>query len=84
MKNFIDILYSLKNDTTFYKPIRESFGHWEIDTVIGTKKSQKALLVSTERKTRREIIKSLETRTSDATVKALDKIKHSFSEKRLP
>ena len=37
---------------------RETFGHWEMDTVVGLRgKSKKSLLVLTERKTRKEIAK---------------------------
>lgn len=36
---------------------RETFGHWEMDTVVGARGvSKKSLLVLTERKTRKEII----------------------------
>jgi transposase, IS30 family len=35
---------------------RQEFGHWEIDTVIGKKSNDQALLTLTERKTRHEII----------------------------
>lgn len=35
---------------------REEFGHWEIDTVIGLKSGDSALLTLTERKTRQEYI----------------------------
>ena len=39
---------------------RETFGHWEMDTVVGLRgKSKKSLLVLTERKTRKEIIMEL-------------------------
>lgn len=39
---------------------REEFGHWEIDTVIGKKSGDKALLTLTERKSRYEIIMLLD------------------------
>ena len=35
---------------------REYFGHWEMDTVVGTKRKGETLIVLTERKTRYEII----------------------------
>jgi IS30 family transposase len=35
---------------------REEFGHWEIDTVIGKKSNDEALLTLIERKTRKELI----------------------------
>lgn len=52
---------------------RETFGHWEMDTVYSTKNSTtKALLVFTERKTRREIIVMVPNRKAGTIVKAID------------
>jgi len=46
---------------------RSEFGHWEIDTVIGKKdKSEAVLLTMTERMTRKEIIRKIPGRTSEA------------------
>lgn len=56
---------------------RQSFGHWEMDLVIG--KNQKSpLLVLTERKTRFEIIHKLCNKTTDSVVSALDHIVNQF------
>ena len=38
---------------------REEFGHWEIDTVIGKKSNDDALLTLVERKTRKEIVRRI-------------------------
>lgn len=55
--------------------LREEFGHWEMDTVVGARgTSKKSLLVLTERKTRKEIIFLLKEHTSAAVVKALDRL----------
>lgn len=35
---------------------RDEFGHWEIDTVVGKRSKEAALLTLTERQTRREIM----------------------------
>ena len=52
---------------------REEFGHWEMDTVIGKRgESKNSLLVLTERKTRKEIIKKLGEHTMEQVCKALD------------
>lgn len=52
---------------------REVFGHWEMDTVYSQKNSTtKALLVLTERKTRREIIIGVPNRKAATVVKAID------------
>ena len=53
---------------------RETFGHWEGDTVYSKKDGSKALFVLTERLTRREIIVRIKDRTAESVVKALDRI----------
>lgn len=53
---------------------RRTFGHWEMDTVVSARPSLKALLVLTERLTRREIIRLLPDKTTASVVKALDQI----------
>lgn len=53
---------------------RNSFGHWEMDTVVSSRASNKALLVLTERLTRREIIRLLPDKTTASVVRALDMI----------
>lgn len=63
---------------------RDVFGHWEIDTVIGSKlKNEKALLTLVERQTRFEIIVPIKSKTNDAVTLALsqlkDQIGNSFS-----
>lgn len=48
---------------------RESFGNWELDTVISTTKSgHKCLMTLTERKTRFEIIGILEAKTKEEVI----------------
>lgn len=52
---------------------RETFGHWEMDTVVGKRgKTKKSLLVLTERKTRKEIIIELKRHTAENVVKAIN------------
>ena len=58
---------------------RETFGHWEMDTVVGKQGgSKKSLLVLTERKTRKEIIEILQVHTAEAVVNTLNKIERKF------
>ena len=58
---------------------RETFGHWEMDTVYSAKKSSNAsLLVLTERKTREELIVKMPDRTAASTCHALDGIEMRF------
>ena len=52
---------------------RKVFGHWEMDTVYSKKNTtSKALLLLTERKTRREIIVLIPNRKAETIVRALD------------
>ena len=56
-----------------------SFGHWEMDSVIGKAKGKRqSLLVLTERMTRFEIIVRAASKTSAATVSALGRTLSKF------
>lgn len=58
---------------------RETFGHWEMDTVKGKKKQTKScLLVLTERKTRDEIIAKLPDQKAASVVEALDRLENIY------
>lgn len=57
---------------------RDTIGHWEMDTVVSGRGSLKALLVLTERLTRREIIRLLPDKTAGSVVKALDDIERGM------
>lgn len=64
---------------------REEFGHWEMDTVYsgkGKNKSKRALLVLTERKTRREIIIMVPNRKAETIVKAIDALERKIGARR--
>lgn len=58
--------------------LRETFGHWEMDCVIGQRHNKKAMLVMTERKTRAEIIELLRGKTAQEVVKALNRIEKRY------
>ena len=61
---------------------REEFGHWEMDTVYSAAEtSLRALLVLTERKTRKEIIIVMPDRTAKSTVLALNRLERRFGAK---
>ena len=49
---------------------REEYGHWEMDCVVGSGKS--CLLVMTERKSRRELIFKLPSKTQGCVIEAID------------
>lgn len=57
---------------------REEFGHWEIDTVLGHKSNDEALLTLVERTTRMEIIKRITSKSASAVSFALDGIFSEF------
>jgi len=57
---------------------RGSFGHWEMDSVIGCKGSKKTLLVLTERRTRMGIVVLLEDHTSASVVRAINRLERRF------
>ena len=57
---------------------RDTFGHWEMDTVVSARPSNKALLVLTERLTRREIIRLLPDKTTASVVQVLDQIERGM------
>jgi len=58
---------------------RTTFGHWEMDSIIGkVKGDRESLLVLTERKTRFEIVLRVPSKTAAATVKALDRLLPKF------
>lgn len=77
---------STKGDSIEKRPeeinARESFGHWEMDTVVGPRgKSKKVMLVLTERKTRKEIIELLSDHTTESVISALNRIERRFGSK---
>jgi IS30 family transposase len=59
---------------------RKEFGHWEIDTVIGKKTKDQALLTLTERKTRKEIILRVAAKDTPSVSEAMVKLKKSYGD----
>ena len=55
-----------------------SFGHWEMDSVMGCKGSKQALLVLTERRTRMGIVLLVEDHTAASVVKAINGLERRF------
>ncbi len=60
---------------------RTILGHWEMDTVKGTQRNKKTLLVLTEMKTRFEIVEVLKSCTKIEVVRALNRIEKRFGSK---
>lgn len=56
---------------------RESFGHWEMDTVVSGIGDRVCLLVLTERMTRFEIVRRLDSKSQSCLVSALDELERS-------
>ena len=57
---------------------RNVFGHWEFDTVIGSKTKGETLLCFTERKTRFEIIFKAKDKSAASTVTVFNKLEKAF------
>lgn len=61
---------------------REEFGHWEIDTVMGSKKeNEPCALTITERKTRNSIWVKAESHTAAAIQTALERVLSGFGDR---
>lgn len=61
---------------------REEFGHWECDTVAGSKTRGQCLLVLTERKTRYEIIEVLASHEAKEVAKAFRSLERHYGSSR--
>jgi len=59
---------------------RQTFGHWEIDTVTGKRSNDSVILTLTERKTRYELLYLLDTKDSNAVNIALLELKKCYGE----
>lgn len=57
---------------------REEPGHWEMDTVVGKKRTKARLLVLSERATRREIIIRIKDGRAETVQKALDRLERIY------
>jgi transposase, IS30 family len=57
---------------------RQDFGHWEIDTVIGKRSDDQALLTITERKTRQELVILLARKDTLSVQTGLVELKERF------
>ncbi|MDO5085434.1 MAG: IS30 family transposase [Erysipelotrichaceae bacterium] len=57
---------------------RDTFGHWEMDTVIGKKSSKYCLLVLTERTTRKELIRKMPGKKASNVVYEIDKLENEY------
>ena len=57
---------------------RSSFGHWELDTVVGTQKKGETLLCMTERLTRMEIIFKSRDKSAASTVTMLNRLERKL------
>lgn len=60
---------------------RDTFGHWEMDCVLGKKSRDNVLLVFTERLTRYEIMLKMPNKNAKSVVKSLNKLERYFGQK---
>jgi IS30 family transposase len=58
---------------------RNTFGHWEMDCVVGKQKTKKTLLVLSERLTRQEILIPMKDHSATSVIRALDRLERSIS-----
>lgn len=59
--------------------LRDAFGHWEIDSIIGSSEGKKeSCLVITERMTRQEIVLKVPDKTAQSTTKAMQRLKQKL------
>lgn len=72
-KKLPDIEHSIERRPEDVKE-RNTFGHWEGDSVIGTNKKGETVLTFTERLTRMEIIMKSPDKSAASTVRMLDKL----------
>lgn len=58
--------------------LRDEFGHWELDTVVGKKTKDEVLFVLTERMTRKEIIVKAKDKTILSCISVLNKLERKY------
>ena len=61
--------------------LRNEFGHWEMDCVVGKQNTRNVLLVLTERLTRYEIIMKMPNRKATTVVQCLNKLERRYGKK---
>lgn len=57
---------------------RNTFGHWEMDCVVGKRDKKATFLVFTERLTRYELIVKIDSKTTTSVVSALNKLEKQY------
>lgn len=61
---------------------RSTFGHWEMDCVVGKQGTSKVLLVLTERLTRMEIIRLMPDKTASSVVRVINSLERKMGVKQ--
>lgn len=59
---------------------RSTFGHWEMDTIVSARPGKSAILVLTERLTRKEITAKLPDKNAASVVQALDALEREWGD----
>ena len=75
-KKLPDLMHSIEQRPSEVKQ-RSTFGHWELDSIIGRKEKGETVLVMTERLTRMELIFKSKDKTAYSTVKMLNSLEKS-------
>ncbi len=57
---------------------RNTFGHWEMDCVIGKQRTKNVLLVLTERLTRYELIYKMPNKKAESVIKCINKLEYKY------
>lgn len=60
---------------------RKTFGHWEMDCVLGPQKTKESLLVFTERLTREELIFKIPNKKTDSVIDVLNSLEITYQNK---
>lgn len=64
--------------------LRDEFGHWEMDCVVGRQYTRNVLLVLTERVTRYELIMKMPDRKAATVVRCVNRLERRFGKKFRP
>jgi len=61
--------------------LREEYGHWEMDTVVGKQGTKTALLVLSERMARQELIFKIESKSQSEVIRVIDAMECHYGDR---
>lgn len=59
---------------------RQEQGHWEMDSVVGKRGTKEALVVMTERASRKELIFKVASKTQESVLSVIDSLEQTYKE----